>query len=124
MCCERAVQSGQGVFFYGSTNETLTRLNEQLSIVFPGLRISGMYSPPFRALNEEEDQEMVNLINHSDTGIVFVGLGCPKQEKWKQIWLTKVDWWFAYNDLSAGIVRSLGYPEERITSVQNAIDTR
>lgn len=35
-----------------------------------------------------------------------------------------VHWWFAYNDLSAGIVRSLGYPESRITSVQNAIDTR
>ncbi len=35
-----------------------------------------------------------------------------------------VHWWFAYNDLSAGIVRSLGYPESRIASVQNAIDTR
>lgn len=35
-----------------------------------------------------------------------------------------VHWWFAYNNLSAGIVRSLGYPEDRITSVQNAIDTR
>ena len=35
-----------------------------------------------------------------------------------------VHWWFAYNDLSAGIIRSLGYPESRITSVQNAIDTR
>jgi glycosyltransferase involved in cell wall biosynthesis len=34
-----------------------------------------------------------------------------------------VHWWFAYNDLSAGIVRSLGYTEDRITSVQNSIDT-
>ena len=35
-----------------------------------------------------------------------------------------VHWWFAYNDLSAEIIRSLGYPESRITSVQNAIDTK
>jgi glycosyltransferase involved in cell wall biosynthesis len=36
----------------------------------------------------------------------------------------RVHWWFAYNDTSARIVRELGFPAERITSVQNAIDTR
>jgi glycosyltransferase involved in cell wall biosynthesis len=35
-----------------------------------------------------------------------------------------VHWWFAYNDFSAAVVKSLGYPENRITSVQNSIDTR
>jgi glycosyltransferase involved in cell wall biosynthesis len=45
-------------------------------------------------------------------------------ERIKKLVSTRVHWWFAYNDLSAGIVRQLGYPPERITSVQNAIDTR
>lgn len=36
---------------------------------------------------------------------------------------TKVDWWFAYNRQSARVIRALGYPSERITDVQNAIDT-
>ena len=45
-------------------------------------------------------------------------------ESAKRFMSRHVHWWFAYNDLSAGIVRSLGYPESRITSVQNAIDTR
>ncbi len=42
----------------------------------------------------------------------------------KRIMSRRVHWWFAYNDLSAAVVKRLGYPEERITSVQNAIDTR
>ena len=41
----------------------------------------------------------------------------------KRIVSTRVHWWFAYNDMSTRIVRELGFPEERITSVQNAIDT-
>lgn len=45
-------------------------------------------------------------------------------ERLKQFTSCRVDWWFAYNDLSARIVQSLGFPEERITSVGNAIDTR
>ncbi len=45
-------------------------------------------------------------------------------ERVKRFMSRNVHWWFAYNDLSAGIIRSLGYPEDKITSVQNSIDTR
>lgn len=45
-------------------------------------------------------------------------------ERLKRIYSLHVDHWFAYNDFSAEIVRELGYPEERITSVNNTIDTR
>ena len=41
-----------------------------------------MYSPPFRTLSAQEDQQIVDMINNSGAGVVFVGLGCPKQEKW------------------------------------------
>lgn len=69
-------------YFYGSTEETLTRLNEALKIQYPGVEIVGMYSPPFRPMTNEEDTEIVNKINDTDADFVWVGLGAPKQEIW------------------------------------------
>jgi N-acetylglucosaminyldiphosphoundecaprenol N-acetyl-beta-D-mannosaminyltransferase len=77
-----AERSGQVAFFYGSTETTLNKLHTALAMKFPGLRIGGAYSPPFRSLSREEDQEIVDMINRSGANVVFVGLGCPKQEKW------------------------------------------
>lgn len=79
---EIAERTGQSVFFYGSTQETLDQLGEQLHRRFPKLRIAGAVSPPFRPLSHEEDQQMVDLMNASGATVVFVGLGCPKQEIW------------------------------------------
>jgi N-acetylglucosaminyldiphosphoundecaprenol N-acetyl-beta-D-mannosaminyltransferase len=70
------------VFFYGSTDATLARLRTSLAKQFPLLRIGGAYSPPFRPLSAAEDQAEVDMINRSGAHVVFVGLGCPKQEKW------------------------------------------
>jgi N-acetylglucosaminyldiphosphoundecaprenol N-acetyl-beta-D-mannosaminyltransferase len=72
----------QVVFFYGSTETTLEKLRAALAKRFPLLRIGGMYSPPFRPLSLEEDEKMVRTMNDSGANVVFVGLGCPKQEKW------------------------------------------
>jgi N-acetylglucosaminyldiphosphoundecaprenol N-acetyl-beta-D-mannosaminyltransferase len=49
---------------------------------WPGVRIAGAYSPPFRPLTPEEDDAVVKSINDSGAGIVWVSLGCPKQEIW------------------------------------------
>jgi N-acetylglucosaminyldiphosphoundecaprenol N-acetyl-beta-D-mannosaminyltransferase len=80
--CRAAAEKGVAVFFYGSTPDTLEKLKANLKTRFPELGIAGAYSPPFRALTAEEDQAAINLINSSGAGIVFVGLGCPKQEIW------------------------------------------
>lgn len=69
-------------YFYGSTETTLTKLQENLPKQYPGISIKGMYSPPFRQLSEQEDEEDVKRINESGADIVWVGLGAPKQEKW------------------------------------------
>lgn len=79
--CERCAMAGIPVYCYGSTEETLQLLKKRLRVAFPTLRIS-MESPPFRALSQEEDASAVARINDSGAGIVFVGLGCPKQERW------------------------------------------
>ncbi len=77
-----AVEQGIPVYFYGGTQEMLDRTGEYCDTHFPGLNIAGMYSPPFRSLTPEEDEEVVRKINNSGAGFVFVALGCPKQEKW------------------------------------------
>jgi N-acetylglucosaminyldiphosphoundecaprenol N-acetyl-beta-D-mannosaminyltransferase len=78
----QAEQLGQAVFLYGSTERTLGLLSRNLATHFPGLRLAGAWSPPFRALSKEEDEAEVEMINRSGAQVVFVGLGCPKQEKW------------------------------------------
>jgi N-acetylglucosaminyldiphosphoundecaprenol N-acetyl-beta-D-mannosaminyltransferase len=77
-----AERRGQVVFFYGSTEETLAQLRQSLAAAFPRLSIGGMVAPPFRQLTPEEDEAMVQEINDAGAQVVFVGLGCPKQEKW------------------------------------------
>lgn len=74
--------TGRSVYFYGATAETLVRLRSAIESAFPRVRIAGMFSPPFRELTALEDLEHVRTINESGAGVVFVGLGCPKQEQW------------------------------------------
>ncbi|WP_242856550.1 WecB/TagA/CpsF family glycosyltransferase [Butyrivibrio sp. AE2032] len=69
-------------FFYGSSQETIDALRENLERNYPGINIKGMYSPPFRPLSDEEDKADVDMINESGADIVWIGLGAPRQEKW------------------------------------------
>lgn len=86
-CAEQAVP----VYLLGSTPPTLERLRASLQAAFPGLPICGMESPPFRPLTVAEDEELVERINGASPGIVFVGLGCPKQERWMAAHRGRVD---------------------------------
>ncbi|MBS1952286.1 MAG: N-acetylmannosaminyltransferase [Cytophagales bacterium] len=70
------------VFFYGSTPEVLQQLKNKVQEKFPALAVAGMISPPFRPLTNEETGRMIDSINSSGAHLVFVGLGCPKQEMW------------------------------------------
>ena len=70
------------MFLYGATPDILERLEERLSRELPGIKIVGAFSPPFRELRPEEDKAIVEMINRSGARIVWVGLGCPKQEAW------------------------------------------
>lgn len=67
-------------YFYGGTEETIEILRSRLEDKYPGLQIAGMYSPPFRNLNEEELAEVYEKINRTNPDIVWIGLGAPKQE--------------------------------------------
>lgn len=84
VCCRKGSERGTEMFLYGATPEILWRLQERLSMQFPAIKIVGVFSPPFRELSAAEDATMVNMINQSGARIVWVGLGCPKQEEWLQ----------------------------------------
>ena len=69
-------------YFYGSTNETLDKLQSEIKKKYGDVYIVGKYSPPFRELTDDEDADIVNEINKTNPDFVWVGLGAPKQEKW------------------------------------------
>ncbi|HEX8279437.1 MAG TPA: WecB/TagA/CpsF family glycosyltransferase [Segetibacter sp.] len=79
---EKLEQNHLSTFFYGGTNELLNTTQKYLTNNFPTLDIAGFYSPPFRMLEVWEEREVIEKINASGANIVFVVLGCPKQEKW------------------------------------------
>ena len=64
-------------YFYGSTEETLKKLEDTLYKKYPGINIVGMKSPPFRPLTKEEDAEVIRDINHAEPDFIWVGLGAP-----------------------------------------------
>lgn len=76
------LERGWKHYFYGSTQDTLDKLRARLEAVYPGVHIVGMYSPPFRPMSDEEDNEIVDAINQASPDFLWVGLGAPKQEKW------------------------------------------
>ncbi len=78
--CARAAAEGLPVYFYGSTPETLLSLKESLQLRFPGLVIAGIESSQFRRLSLIEREQLAGRIRSSGAAIVFVGLGCPRQE--------------------------------------------
>lgn len=80
--CARAALSSESIFLYGGTQATLDALAQKLRAAFPEITIAGCYSPPFRALSAGEDMQITEQINRSGANIVFVSLGCPKQELW------------------------------------------
>lgn len=89
--CDRAQQVGQSIYLYGSTPQTLNLLSHKLKKAYPNLVIAGTHSPPFRPLTTQEEEGDIARIRASGASVVFVGLGCPKQEEWMYRQLGKLD---------------------------------
>ena len=85
---EQAALDGTPIFLFGATQATLDRLIQNLRYHFPALHIAGYDSPPFRALTPAEEDAVVEKITRSGAAVVFVGLGCPRQE----LWMADIAW--------------------------------
>jgi N-acetylglucosaminyldiphosphoundecaprenol N-acetyl-beta-D-mannosaminyltransferase len=82
MLLARARTEALPVGFYGGTTDVLRDLVAVAHARMPGIQIAYAYSPPFGEIKPEDDARIVQTINGSGTRILFVGLGCPKQELW------------------------------------------
>jgi len=76
-----AEKKGYTNFFYGSTLQTLEALVSNLKKRFPSLSVVGIYAPSFRN-NIEIDEKEIEIINNASPDVLWVGLGCPKQQLW------------------------------------------
>jgi len=96
---KRLDQKGGSVFFLGSTPGTLQKIEKRINIDYPNVTVK-YYSPPFRKeFSDEESAKMINEINSCEPDLLFIGMTCPKQEKWA----------FKYNDsLKAELVCCVG----------------
>lgn len=79
---QQADEKGLTIFLYGSTDDLLQTIITKAEQQYSNKVIAGAYAPPFRPLSTEEDSEVVRMINNSGADLVFVSLGCPKQETW------------------------------------------
>jgi N-acetylglucosaminyldiphosphoundecaprenol N-acetyl-beta-D-mannosaminyltransferase len=76
------VPRGHRHFLYGGDEGVAGALADRLRAQFPGIEIAGSYCPPFRPLTDEEKADVVARIDGARSDVVWVGLGCPKQERW------------------------------------------
>ncbi len=89
--CAWSEKSGCRHFFYGGADGVAELLAQKLKAKFPKLEIAGIFTPPFRALNSDEEKKLAEQIHISQPDILWVGLSTPKQEKFMAEYLPKLD---------------------------------
>ena len=102
------ISKGWRHYFYGSTPETLKKMEKNLRACYPGIQIAGSYSPPFRPMTQEEDQALRQELWEKQPDFIWVGLGAPKQEIWMHDHQGKVP------GLMVGVGAAFDYTAENI----------
>lgn len=69
-------------FLLGGKQSTLDKLKQNFATQFPGVMIAATHSPPFGEWPENELEIILEKIKNSGANLIWVGLGCPKQEHW------------------------------------------
>jgi len=81
--CNVASKNKQRIFFLGGQSGVAKKAAINLKKLNPSLMVAGFYCPPFGFDSDsDESNKIIDLINQSDTDILFIGVGAPKQEKW------------------------------------------
>ena len=80
--CEAAETANVGIFLFGSSERTIAALRHSLETKYPKINIVASQADRFRDATDEEDAADVQRIVNSGAGIVLVGRGCPRQERW------------------------------------------
>lgn len=80
--CNKSVSLGFRHYFYGGGQGVPEKLGTKLVEKFPGIKIVGCFSPPYRPLTSDEDRAIIDRINKTSPDIIWVGISTPKQEQW------------------------------------------
>jgi N-acetylglucosaminyldiphosphoundecaprenol N-acetyl-beta-D-mannosaminyltransferase len=81
--CAQSGEKSLNIGFYGGSSDALLNVvKAKLLESYPDINITYAFSPPFRPLTETEDTDVVTAINNANVNVLFVGIGCPKQERW------------------------------------------
>jgi N-acetylglucosaminyldiphosphoundecaprenol N-acetyl-beta-D-mannosaminyltransferase len=78
-------------FFYGGDAGVAEKLRDRFQRKFPWARIVGTYTPPFRELNREEEQDLSERVQTTKPDIIWVGISTPKQERFMHRYLPMLD---------------------------------
>ncbi len=107
--CKKSVKQGWKHYFYGGADGVAESLGHKLQETYPDIEIVGWDCPPFRELTKVEQQDALKKIRNSRADIVWVGLGCPKQEIWMHDNIKQLD-----NQLLIGIGAAFDFHTGRI----------
>lgn len=80
--CAHAAKRRLTVGLYGGKPPVIAAVRQRLTALYPGLKVGYCWSPPFRELNPEENDVVIDAIAAAGVQVLFVSLGCPKQERW------------------------------------------
>jgi N-acetylglucosaminyldiphosphoundecaprenol N-acetyl-beta-D-mannosaminyltransferase len=82
--CAHSIDRGYTHYFFGGTDDVLTKLMATLRFQFPGLKIAGWECPPFKTTTTTPDLAATEKMRMANPDIIWIGLGSPKQEYWMQ----------------------------------------
>jgi N-acetylglucosaminyldiphosphoundecaprenol N-acetyl-beta-D-mannosaminyltransferase len=114
--CQLSVDRGYRHFLYGGEPGVVELLKETLQSKFPGLQVVGTYTPPFRGLTSEEEQEVLTQVWESAPHILWVGLSTPKQERFMAQYIDRLQ-----VPLLVGVGAAFDYHTGRIHDCSNWI---
>lgn len=77
---------GGSVFYLGSTQGVLDKIESKMAKTYPGVTLAGLYSPPFKSdFSSVDNAKMIEAVNSVKPDVLWVGMTAPKQEKWLNI---------------------------------------
>ncbi|HEY6400357.1 MAG TPA: WecB/TagA/CpsF family glycosyltransferase, partial [Blastocatellia bacterium] len=89
--CRRSVEKGYTHFIFGGNDGVAQELASRLRSRFPGIRIAGAYTPPFRPLNQEEEADLIARVDAARPDLFWVGLSTPKQERFMEAYIDRLN---------------------------------
>jgi exopolysaccharide biosynthesis WecB/TagA/CpsF family protein len=89
--CRMSVEKGYTHFLYGGVPGVAQQLKENLTRIYPGIKVIGSYTPPFRNLDVQEENELTELVKQLKPDILWVGLGAPRREEFMAKYLDRLD---------------------------------